>query len=222
MCGVPVTNGMTRMIDLRMNVTGNAHIAVEALEGAVRPEVLDIWLERTATSWFRRRAAQRFMTQGDDAVGAWAPSPESTKKRRARQRLPEYPPNIRTNEMVTWATTVDGSSWNGGLYWPGYVPTGNLGDKIKVAQEGNPKLGAPARPIIGVSTVDSQILTESLNSYIIRVGRRVLHVNAPNPETAWKIEKIPLTTVIGEARWAAEQMAWQTQSIGATFGFGGT
>lgn len=113
------------------------------------------------------RAKERFASEGDDAVGQWAPLRSATVAIRQSEGFGgSHPINRRTGELENWVTK---SGWNAipagsdtVLSFPGRTPTGELLQKVETAQRGRSKPRTVARPVLGVSMVDLGFLQTSL------------------------------------------------------------
>lgn len=115
------------------------------------------FLSGPVAEFLQERARRRFAAEGDDAVGKWAPLKEATVNIRLSQNYGgEHPINRRTGELERWV--VDGgwnaypTSYGAEMAYPGSIPTGELLEKVQVAQRGDDR--AVARPVLGLTDTD--------------------------------------------------------------------
>lgn len=138
--------------------------SLENLSRLLGPAGLATFMQVAVGPWLQKRAKERFSNEGDDASGAWAPLAPATVAIRESQQYPgEHPINRRTGELENWVT--GGGGWaaiphalGATLHYPARVPSGELGNKVKVAQTGGMAPRArnttPPRPVLAVDTTD--------------------------------------------------------------------
>jgi hypothetical protein len=120
----------------------------------------------------QQRTMSRFVSEGDSASGSWAPLKRSTERWRFKQGYPpKHPINIRTTNMLTWATNqpvkvVSPSEGLTFVTYPAKQPTGNMLRAVNTAQKGRGT--APPRPIFAVDEVDMRRFITSLNDFVRR------------------------------------------------------
>lgn len=127
--------------------------------------------------YLQERVEDRFAQQGDDASGKWAPLTEATQRIRASKGYtPAGPINIRTGEMYNWLLNANGELVGGVvgeggdllLMWPGDYPSGELGDKLAHAQEGDPDTRTVPRPVVAADGTDMATVLTILGEEIYR------------------------------------------------------
>jgi len=127
------------------------------------------FLSGPVAEYLQERARRRFAAEGDDAVGKWAPLKEATVNIRLSQNYGgEHPINRRTGELERWV--VD-SGWNAyptsygaAMAYPGAAPTGELLEKVQVAQRGDER--TVARPVLGLTDTDLIAATIMFADYL--------------------------------------------------------
>lgn len=160
-------------------------VQVKIDDGEVKAMFVDL-LSRTSPAGVRhfltaamypflqKRMLQRFISEGDDAVGHWEQLADSTVNIRTIQGFNgAHPINIRTGEM---ASTLLGS-WRifhgDTLQIPGLTSRG-IREKIRTAQFGKAETPTaartPARPVLGVSDIDASFAMNSLMAWITTGG----------------------------------------------------
>lgn len=144
--------------------------ALAILDEKISPAGLEAFLMAQADPWIRMRAKERFDGEGDDATGKWAPLKSATIN--IRQGLGyggAHPINVRTGTMEEFLTTHRSVVWEESdgatLQYPGTIPGGELGAKLKRAQQGDTR--AKARPVIGMSPTDTAAIMTRLERYIL-------------------------------------------------------
>lgn len=141
------------------------------LERAMEPSAIAVWLGTVVDPYIRKRARNRFKTEGDDVSGKWAPLLGPTQYFRASQGFsPEHPINVRTGALEAYITgspnrlsvTPAGAT----LTLPGKAPKGTMYSKVKTAQRGqlNPHPTVP-RPVLGVNERDLGVVLTELSLY---------------------------------------------------------
>lgn len=155
-------------------VTGDT-TAVQAallrLEIALAPPGLAHFLGTMVEPYLQTRAINRFASEGDDVSGRWAPlAPFTENIRRSQGYGAAHPINRRTGKLENYITNTPGTITTGGdvsrLKFPGATPTGELRDKVRVAQVGDPGTKGspmtPARPVLGMNATDLEAILVGL------------------------------------------------------------
>lgn len=168
----------------------NAVVSVQAWADSREVEVMlagmDTRLSETALAGFlgahidpylRKRAKERFRSEGDDVTGAWVPLASATVNIREGLGFPgAHPINKRTGELENYITA---GSFNSGiplsgvgamLEFPGRPATGELKKKVETAQGGKKasagQRATPARPVLGVNERDLAYTVASLTFFL--------------------------------------------------------
>ena len=146
------------------------------LEVALSPLSIAGWLEMYMAPWLQARAERRFMNEGDDATGAWAPLRPATQAiRTARGYGASHPINVRTHELENYIAGSDQGEVaavgiGARLWYPQRQVSGGsneLRQKVLTAQIG--RNGDPRtvpRPVLAVSELDVTYAVTSLSAYI--------------------------------------------------------
>jgi hypothetical protein len=138
-------------------------------------EGMAAWMGTTVGPWLRKRASDRFASEGDDVSGPWAPLSPATQMIRAEGPWAvsgDHPINRRTGELENW---VAQGTWfaypdtlGASLTYPAGEPVGELREKMEVAQRGRPQSLGPdkprtvARPVLGVNEADLAFVMTAL------------------------------------------------------------
>lgn len=137
------------------------------------PQGVHTFLEGVAEPYLEDRLEQRFVTEGDDAVGQWLPLRQATQVIRASQGFgAAHPINIRTREMIDYMlnasadVTLIGS--DGTLTFPSRGAPPSVEQKMQTAQAGKSYPRTPPRPVIALSDTDSVLITRDLASYMMQ------------------------------------------------------
>lgn len=166
---------------------------IEALQQKLQPSALRGFLATRAHEELKRRAEARFENEGDDAVGSWAELAYMTGRIRSFQGYgPFHPINVRTGKLRNFVLntfTIRELGAGATLSMPGQA-SGKLMSKFRTAQQGGyapggatksgfgrgsasasrgesgPNRSAPARPVIGLSEIDSTVLQHELLDWI--------------------------------------------------------
>lgn len=155
----------------------NLDRTIDKLAGALSPTGLALWMESVLTPYLQQRARDRFRSEGDDAVGKWAPlSPATVSIRENAGYSGEHPINHRSGQLeryITSGAVMRVTLFPGGalMTYPGNEPTGELGRKLQTAQEGKGQPYTPARPVLGISSKDISFAITALDEYITSAGR---------------------------------------------------
>jgi hypothetical protein len=170
-------------IKFRIDVkTEEVEALMERLNETIGPRGTKRFLKTEGSRMLQRITAQRFVREGDAAVGGrWVPLSRATEAFRKRGGFPQsHPINYRTGEMFRWAVSAQGRVTEEGdgthsLMYPGKQPTGELLSKVNTAQRGKKKRGrgtgaTPARPILGLGDRDAEEFLNSLDNFIAKNG----------------------------------------------------
>jgi hypothetical protein len=155
------------MIEATLTVQSNAaelETWLYSVGDALSSTRLATFMTTSMLPYLRRRAKERFASEGDDVSGKWAPLTEATNEIRQRGGFPpEHPINQRTHGLYQWITAgavplLEISSTSTTMTWPGNV-SGDMSDKFSTAQKGKSKGGrygaTPARPVVGLGLADA-------------------------------------------------------------------
>jgi hypothetical protein len=143
--------------------------ALDNLATLLSPQGMEFFLGAKMGPYLRQRAKERFDTEGDDAVGMWAPLRPATVAIRAEGPWAisgEHPINRRTGELENWV--VDGGwfaypdSLGATMQYPKTTPGGELKKKVKTAQLGDKESNTVARPVLGVGEADMAFFMTAL------------------------------------------------------------
>lgn len=135
------------------------------------PALMMGFMSATIYPWIRQRAQQRFLDEGDDASGKWAPLLESTNEFRRSGGFGEaHPINRRTGELESYITGSDAmiAPTPAGVMmrYPGTEPSGALLEKVQTAQRGRSKPSTVPRPVLSLGIADMNFTLSSLALYI--------------------------------------------------------
>ena len=132
---------------------------------------LEVFMAQRIAPFFRQRAELRFVGEGDDTTGPWAPLAASTVAIRQGMGFPgEHPINIRTGDLYDYITKGRGTIVHEGagdtaLHFPqAEAPSAKLSKKLIGAQMGTTK--APARPVLAVGETDLMFFITQFMYYI--------------------------------------------------------
>lgn len=146
------------------------------LEMALEPASIAAFLGARVDPILKKRAKDRFRSEGDDVSGKWEPLASSTQSIRASQGYgPAHPINIRTGQMEAYITgfrpdiTIE-PGLGARLDFPGGSPSESVTDKIRVAQQGDAR--TPRRPVLGVNERDLELVMVALAFHIADGGSR--------------------------------------------------
>lgn len=149
----------------------NVMLAFARLDVALSPTGLTTFLDTKVDPYLRARAAARFASEGDDAVGAWQALTPTTEHFRETEGFPSsHPINRRTGELEAYIIGEDalvtpmGAGAN--LQLPGRAATGYLAEKFKTAQQGKASPRTPARPVLGLGARDRTEIMAMLMFFI--------------------------------------------------------
>lgn len=142
------------------------------LMGKISGPSLESYLRFKANPWLINRTRQRFLGQGDEVSGKWAPLKESTREFRINQGFSPLPINRRTGgmyDLLTQTGIPDAAATPVGaiLLFPG--PGGMKGylkQKVSTAQHGKAKPGTVARPVLGLGIKDYAFFLRTLQEHV--------------------------------------------------------
>jgi hypothetical protein len=152
------------------------HGAVDAMMRTLQYNMsnvgLSVFLEDVADPFVRRRVAERFTGEGDDAVGSWAPLSPATQTIRASKGFPPaHPINQRTHAMRDWLVHNDGEVRFNAAYvsllYPGPTTSGTMDEKIRTAQMGKGNPRTPPRPVLGLNETDNLFIQAELVMFLL-------------------------------------------------------
>lgn len=148
-----------------------------ALDTALNPEAIALFLGAEVGPWLEQRARARFANEGDDAVGKWAPLKQSTVDIRQSQGYGAGPINYRTGELEEFITgsgnSVIPTPWGAELTFPGASPIGEMEEKVSTAQQGKGYPSTVPRPVLGLSETDLVFVLTALAFHIEGTGRKM-------------------------------------------------
>lgn len=135
------------------------------------PEGATAFLGAEIGPYLRKRAGERFASEGDDVTGAWAQLKPATVAIRGEA----HPINHDTGELENWV--VDGgwdaypSGGGAAMQFPKSPPAGRLKKKVQSAQVGDPSNNQVARPVLGVNEAD---LAFMVTAYAFMVEKAIV------------------------------------------------
>jgi hypothetical protein len=137
----------------------------------ISPIGLEVFMDEMVEPWIKTRARDRFMDEGDDVSGAWAPLKPSTVLMRSQMGYGgDGPINKRTGELERYITDSDakltelGSGIN--FVYPGNKASGELADKVITAQVGKAFPNTVPRPVLGLNETDLEYVLTSISHFI--------------------------------------------------------
>lgn len=157
------------MTILNIVIEGNASRNMARLATVLTPPSLALFLSETVDRYLISRISERFNSEGDDAVGKWAPLAPATQKIRASRGYgAAHPINVRTGELRRF---VEGASNRlisedptGAMLSRPSRASGRVREKLAGAQQG--EFPAPPRPVLGLSMTDMAFTMTALEAYI--------------------------------------------------------
>lgn len=155
--------------------TDDAEVALLRLEEAVSPSSFCHFLAANVDPYLRKRADERFISEGDSASGKWAPLKKATQEMRTRYGFPPaHPINERTGQLRDHITSRDGQVSMIGpaavLTLPGSGMEWITEQKIMTAQKGKSKPSTVARPVLALDSEDlAYVLTALLVDIVLKV-----------------------------------------------------
>lgn len=149
------------------------------LDTALSPIGISAFLGGAVGPYLKERARDRFINEGDDVSGRWAPLKQSTVERRERGDWAvsgAHPINVRTHELQNYITQ---SSWavtptpvGASLAYPGKrTSKKSLREKVKTAQQGKTHPSTVARPVLGMNEHDLGYVVAMLAFHVQGTGR---------------------------------------------------
>lgn len=140
------------------------------LNTSLDPNEIAIWLGAVVDPYIRKRARDRFKSEGDDVTGKWAPLLGPTQYIRSNAGFgAAHPINKRTGELeayITGSTHRLASAPVATLTLPGKAPKGELFKKVKTAQRGRFQPPTVPRPVLGVNERDLATVMTELSLYL--------------------------------------------------------
>ena len=145
---------------------------LERLDVALSPAALaEFFLGAEVGPYLLGRIENRFEQEGDDVSGAWAPLKDATQSIRAALGFqPAHPINVRTGELLQflmhgWQAAPE--AFGASLTVPDNDPTGELEEKMMMAQAGGPR--AVPRPVLGMNLTDLAVVLMELDRYLTKM-----------------------------------------------------
>lgn len=170
-----MANSYDGFIDIQME--GNAKQVTHMLSRlylSLDPSMLTVFLGSTVETYIKKRASNRFQSEGDDVSGGWAPLEPATWNYRQTQGYgPAHPINHRTGALENYIVGTPGRAYphslGATLVYPGSPPTGDTKTKVSVAQSGQSfKPITVPRPVLGMNETDLTAVMTSLSLYLAR------------------------------------------------------
>jgi hypothetical protein len=148
------------------------------LDATLSPMGLSFFLKGTIGPWLRKRAADRFTSEGDDVTGKWAPLQPATQEIRARGDWPigaGSPINKRTGELENYIIGSDSlvvpHTLGATLTFPGRKTTKrSVVQKMETAQKGRANPRTVPRPVLGMNERDLAYVVTML-AFHVKGGR---------------------------------------------------
>jgi hypothetical protein len=135
--------------------------AITKMELLLGPDGLAGFLGTSVGPYLRERTENRFVNEGDDVTGPWAPLHPATVAIREASFYNiggEHPINRRSGELEDWVTQGNYFPYPTGvgasMQYPSKEPSGELRDKLTTAQKGRANPNTVARPVLGVNEKD--------------------------------------------------------------------
>lgn len=160
-----------------LQVIGHAEIGdtlldLERLSVKLSAPMMGVWLSTTVEPFLKARTRNRFAEESWDN-GEWkALAPATVEERTMLGFPPSHPIQRRTGELEDYFSENNGdyfiSSVGVMLKYPGGQPEGEkLAYKIRQAQYGVARTGAPRRPVLNLSIIDYEYIMMGLFRYVI-------------------------------------------------------
>lgn len=159
-------------LSLTIDMRGRpVEVALARISLATSPSGIALFMTNRARPFLRRRAMERFATEGDDASGKWKPlRPSTIIDRQMKGYGGAHPINVRTGLMKRTILDARGQvamdPVGTTLLWPGVKPSGQQHFRFWQAQHGNERTGAPARPVVAANLTDMAGLLTLLGNFI--------------------------------------------------------
>lgn len=157
----------------------SVEVLFKSMQYSLSPVGLATFMSQVVDPYLRRRAHERFASEGDDATGRWIPLKSSTVAIRTELGFPgAHPINRRTGQLERFITERPGRIGQAGAFTtltlPDSVPSGELGKKFVAAQTGRVpgRKEHAARPVLKLSERDMISVVTDLAFFIQRGGRR--------------------------------------------------
>lgn len=145
---------------------------LEHLDSALSPLGMQIFLNGRIGPFLRKRAADRFKNEGDDAVGRWRQLSTVTNEWREFYGFPPaHPINRRTGALEAYITGAasdvkSGPGWSM-LTYPDTPPGSKwTAEKLRTAQRGKEYPNTTSRPVLGMGEVDLSFTLTQLALHI--------------------------------------------------------
>lgn len=144
---------------------------IEKIDLALSPVGLELFMQTIVEPWLQERAENRFNNEGDSAVGSWAPLSPATEMIRSQKGYgADHPINKRTGQLEDYITQTPARTTQLGagasLTFPGVKATGELENKVKVAQVGSRYPATVPRPVLGMNEDDLLFVLGGLAKFI--------------------------------------------------------
>lgn len=170
------------LVDLDIDVQeGDVERMLEAVNTFLSPFALMGFLSSTVSPYIRKRAKDRFRTEGDEVSGKWAALRPATQDFRENSNLPispKHPINRRTDDLFDYVTNSPDAvtalpGIGAQLTYPGKTPTNPwVTEKVKTAQKGKARPKTVPRPVLGVGMNDLVYVVGAIALGIKAVGNR--------------------------------------------------
>lgn len=148
-----------------------AEAMLDRLAGLLSPVMLATFLGGPVVEHFQDKFNRFFNQQGTDAA-PWQPLSEVTIADREAQGFGPGPINERTGELRAFVTDSPGTirvlETLAVLTFPGPTPNGELGKKVRTAQQGGSFKGhsVPARPVMDADESDMLYVMSALAFFL--------------------------------------------------------
>ena len=155
---------------------------LKAVSYRLTPFGMAAFLGKTMGPYIQSRARDRFMSEGDDVSGPWAPLREVTQNIRAESTDisvgADHPINKRTGELEEYVTGSGYKFWptamGGTLRFPGSASgKQSVREKMKTAQKGRARPKTVPRPVLGFNETDLMFFQAALSFYVTGSGVQV-------------------------------------------------
>lgn len=171
-----------RLVNLDIDVReADVMNMLTAVDSFLSPMALMGFLTTTVSPYIRKRAKDRFRSEGDEVSGKWAALRPATQDFRLHSQLPispDHPINRRTDDLYDYVTNSPDAVMaipgvGAQLTYPGR-PASNpwTAEKVRTAQGGKANPRTVARPVIGVGINDLTFVIGAITLGIKAIGRR--------------------------------------------------